>query len=161
MKKKISTFLTLWAVWILLTGFDVIELVTGGVASLILALIISDMVDYSFDIKSLGKFVKFLLIYVPLFIIKMVEANLDMAYRVLSPSLPINPGFVKVPTDLKGNIGKLVLANSITLTPGTLSVDVDKDYVYVHCVNVKGDCSEDYQREVSGSFEKVLGGIFK
>ena len=84
-----------------------------------------------------------------------------MAYRVLSPKLPINPKVVKVPTHLKSDFSKLVLANSITLTPGTLSLDVEDDYVLVHWVNAKTDEKEELQQHISKEFENILGGIEK
>lgn len=161
MKKFIATFLILWLIWIALAGLNISEIILGGVVALIVSTIISKNVDYSFDLLLPVKLFKFIFIYLPLFIYKLVIANFDVAYRVLSPSLPINPGFVKVPTKLTGSIGKLTLANSITLTPGTLSIDVDDENVYIHWINVKGENNNEYQKEVCGSFEKVLGGIFK
>jgi len=160
MKKKISTFIILWIVWVLIAGFDVLEIALGGVVALILSLIISKYVSYSFGFGAIVGLLKFIFVYVPVFIYKLVIANLDMAYRVLSPKLPIDPGFVKVPTSLKSDFGKLVLANSITLTPGTLSLDVQDDHVLVHCVNVSDD-TEQMQQSISKEFENILGGIVK
>ncbi len=161
MKKGISTFLVLWIAWLVIAGFSVTELILGGVVSLILAFIITKYVNYSFGFSAIWHAVKFIFIYIPVFIYKLVLANLDMAYRVLSPKLPINPGVVKVPTEIKNDFGKLVLANSITLTPGTLSMDVEDDGVLVHWVNVKGETQKEHQENISGSFEKILGGIMK
>lgn len=160
MKKFVSTFLVIWATWIALSGTDIHEIIIGGVSSLVLSVIISRFVEYSFDLLLPVRLVKFIVLYIPIFVYKLVLANLDIAYRVLSPALPINPGFVKVPTKLQGKIGKLILANSITLTPGTLSVDVQDGYIYIHWINVQGENNDDYQKHVSESFEKVLGGIF-
>ncbi len=75
------------------------------------------------------------------FIIKfaylMVIANLDVAYRVMHPDLPINPGIVMVKTELKHPLGRLMLANAITLTPGTLVVEMTDDgYLFIHWINV-------------------------
>lgn len=88
-------------------------------------------------------------------------ANLDVARRVLSIKIPLNPGIVKVKTDLKSDFGKLTLANSITLTPGTLSIDVEDDYIYIHTIDVKGKTESENQANISGPFEKILGGIFE
>ena len=96
-------------------------------AALILSLLIARYVGYSFGLKGIAGAVKFVFVYIPVFLYKLVLANFDMAYRVLSPKLPINPRIVKVPTSLKSDFLKLVLANSITLTPGTLSLDVEDD----------------------------------
>ncbi len=67
----------------------------------------------------------------------MAKANVDVAYRVITGK--INPGIVKISPDLKTDLGITMLANSITLTPGTLSVDIDEDKndLYIHWINVK------------------------
>ena len=161
MKKGISTFLVLLLAWLVIAGFNVTELILGGAVSVILAFIITKYVNYTFGLSAIWGIIKFVFVYIPVFIYKLVLANVDMAYRVLSPKLPINPGVVKVPTEIKSDFGKLVLANSITLTPGTLSMDVEDDGVLVHWVNVKGETKEEYQNNISGSFEKILGGIMK
>ncbi len=161
MKKVISTFLVLLVIWILLTGFNWMEIVLGAAVCLVLALIISKFVNYSFGFGILLWILKFIFIYIPIFIYKLVIANLDMAYRVLSPKLPINPGVVKVPTKLKSDFGKFVLANTITLTPGTLSLDVEGDHVLVHWVNVKGDTIKEHRENICEPFEKILGGKAK
>ncbi len=158
MKKWISTFIVLWLVWVLIAGFELMEIILGGVAALILSFIISKYVNYSFGLSIVLRLLKFVFVYIPVFIYKLLIANFDMAYRVLSPKLPINPKIVKVPTDLKDDFSKLVLANSITLTPGTLSLDVEEDGILVHWVNVKEENSQDYKKEISQSFENILGG---
>lgn len=161
MKKFVSSFLVLWAVWIMLAGFETIELLIGAIVSALIALMIFRVVDFTLNAKTPLQVIKFIVIYIPLFIYKLVIANLQVAKIVLSPSLPIHPAFVKVKTDLKGDLGRLTLANSITLTPGTLSLDVKDDFVYIHWIDVAGVEEADYQQEICGSFEKVLGGIFK
>ena len=161
MKKTISTFLVLWVIWILIAGFHWTELVLGAAVSLVLSIIIARFVNYSFGFGIILSLLKFIFIYIPVFIFKLVLANVDLAYRVLSPKLPINPGIVKVPTNLKSDFSKFILANSITLTPGTLSLDVEDDHVLVHWVNVKGDTPQEYQNAISKPFEKILGGKAK
>jgi len=160
-KKTISTFIMVWVPWILLTGFELNEMALGAVVALILSVVISKQLDYEFNVYSIPKAFKFIFIYIPIFIIELIKANIDVAYRVINPKLPINPGFVKIPTEIKSEYGRLILANSITLTPGTLSMDVDEENVYIHWIDVKGTTSEEYQQNVSASFEKILGGIFK
>jgi multicomponent Na+:H+ antiporter subunit E len=74
-------------------------------------------------------------VFVPFFI-GMAKANIDVAYRVITGK--INPGIVKISPDLKTDLGITMLANSITLTPGTLTVDIDEDKndLYIHWINV-------------------------
>jgi multicomponent Na+:H+ antiporter subunit E len=73
------------------------------------------------------------------FFIEMARANIDVAIRVITGN--VRPGIVRVRTGMKTNLGELILANSITLTPGTLSVDVDdaSGDLFVHLINVPDD----------------------
>lgn len=77
--------------------------------------------------------------YLVYFFIEMAKANFDVAYRVITGK--INPGIVKISPSLKTDLGITMLANSITLTPGTLSVDIDESTndLYIHWINVKKD----------------------
>ena len=76
------------------------------------------------------------------FFVGMAKANVDVAYRVITGK--INPGIVRISPDLKTDLGITMLANSITLTPGTLSVDIDEDKndLYIHWINVKKEALE-------------------
>lgn len=161
MKKTVSAFIVFYGLWLVLAGIHVQELITGAVVSLALALLIGRLVNYEFGLGSVVSAVKYIVLYIPLFVWKMILANLDMARIVLTPKLPIKPGFVTVKTGLKSDIGRLTLANSITLTPGTLSIDVAEDEVLIHWVEVIGDTQAEYRDRISISFEKSLGGIFE
>jgi len=159
--KYIATFLVLFTVYVLLAGFVVQELILGALVSLILTIIIAKYVDYKVDYKLPYRLLVFLFAYLPVFIWHLILANLDVARRVLSPKIPLNPGFVKVKTDLDGEFSKLMLANSITLTPGTLSVDVDGEDLYIHTIDVKGKTPEENKANISALFEKLIGVMFK
>ena len=93
----------------------------------------------------------------------MIKANFDVAYRVVHPKLPIKPGIVKVKTKLKSDTGLTFLANSITLTPGTMSVDIDREngYLYIHWINVKSTDVEKATEIIVSRFEKILEKIFE
>ena len=85
----------------------------------------------------------------------MAKANIDVVYRVITGR--INPGIVKISPKLKTDAGLTMLANSITLTPGTLSVDVDEETndLYVHWIGVKKEALEKMPRDykyVCGDF---------
>ncbi len=161
MKKFLSSFITFWIIWSALAGFDPREMLVGAVVSLVLAVIVSRYLAFSYDLSIFRRVFLFIFKYIPVFLYRMVLANIDMAGRVLSPHIPLEPGFVRIKTAIKGKAGRLVLANSITLTPGTMSVDVDGDYLYIHWVAVKGKGPDDYAKEIAEPFEKILGGIFK
>lgn len=159
--KYVATFLVLFASYVLLAGFQVQELLLGVLVSGVLTVILANLVDYTIDYRFPVRLLVFIFAYLPVFIWQLILSNVDVARRVLSPKIPLNPGFVKIHTDLNGEFAKLALANSITLTPGTLSIDVDDEYLYVHTVDVKGKTPEENKEIISGKFEKLLGVIFK
>ena len=160
MKKTFSLFIVLYLLWILVAGVNTSELILGAVVALIVSYILADYVNALFGLNSIVKSLLFIALYIPILIIELVKANVDVARRVLDPNLPLNPGFVKIPTDIKSDIGKLTLANSITLTPGTLSIDADDENVYIHWIDVQGHSPSEYQSKVSLKFEEILRRIF-
>ena len=95
--------------------------------------------------------------------IELVKANIDVAKRAFSRN--INPGFVKVKTDLKSDYGLSMLANSITLTPGTIVMDIyeedNENYLYIHWIDVMSEDTSEAGEMIKGKFEKKIRGIFK
>lgn len=155
-KKYFSTFIFCLLIWILLAGISPPELLLGAGISIILAFLIGRFTEIAFGWKTPVQIILFLVLYVPVFVYELIKSNIDVLFRVLNPKLPINPGFVKVKSDAKGKLGKLIIANSITLTPGTISVDADDDGIYVHWINVTGKDENDYSEKISGKFERIL-----
>jgi multicomponent Na+:H+ antiporter subunit E len=101
------------------------------------------------------------LIYLPVLLSHVIRANVDVAYRVLHPKLPIRPGIVRARTTLRSPSGRVLLANSITLTPGTLTVDLVGDVLYVHRIHVpEGDADDATERELR-HFEYFIRRIFE
>jgi multicomponent Na+:H+ antiporter subunit E len=100
--------------------------------------------------------------YVGVFIVALIKSNIDVIFRVLDPKLPVRPGIVRVHTKLKSPLARLILANSITLTPGTFVVDIKEDIIYVHWIEV---CCEDDAKviteNIAGQFEKILLKIYE
>ena len=92
----------------------------------------------------------------------VVSANIDVAYRVFHPTMPIRPGILKVRTRLRLPAARTMLGNSITLTPGTLSVDVRDDGVLmVHWIYVRSLDEEAAARQLIGRFEWFIERIFE
>ncbi len=112
--------------------------------------------------KHASRYLWFLL-YLPFFIWECLKANIDVAYRVIHPNRPINPGIVKVKTSLKSDTALTFLANSITLTPGTLSVDIDEEggFLYIHWINVKDKDVDKASKLIVQRFEPILRRIFE
>ncbi len=101
------------------------------------------------------------IIYVPFFIWYMIKANIDVAYRVLHPERPIKPGIIKIRTVLKTDIAKVFLANSITLTPGTMTCDIDGEFLYIHWIWVQSDDINEASKIIAQPFETFLRRIFE
>ena len=137
------------------------EIVFGLIFSVLAALLVKKLwtvVGTTPDLKVLNpKRWVFFLIYAigPLFF-EMAKANLDVAYRVITGK--IKPGIVKISPGMKTDFGTMMVANGITLTPGTLSVDVDnKRNIYVHWIFVKS--KEPKAKEICSSFPKWIRRI--
>ena len=117
--------------------------------------------------KSLGnpilhpkKFI-YLMWYVVFLFIEIIKSNIDVALRVIKRDIPLNPGIVAAKTKLKSSTGRMILANSITLTPGTLSVDLKDDLIYVHWIDIGEDHNEEEAtQKIVAHFEKYLEVLF-
>jgi len=100
-------------------------------------------------------------IYIIILFKEIIKANIDVAYRVIHPKMPIKPGIVVVKTHLKTDIAKMILANSITLTPGTFTLDILGDNFLIHWINVKTENTAEATRIIGEKFEKYLKVIFE
>ncbi len=148
----------LFIVWLLLVGtLNFSEIFVGFFVVIFTAWLSSSHLSFLDDIKFNWATPLFMLRYLGVFLLALLHANIDMARRVLSPSLPINPAMVEVETQLKSSLGKLILANSITLTPGTLTVDVVGERLLVHWVDSSpGRDLEHATHAIAESFERHL-----
>ncbi len=161
--KKLVLGIISFLCWMVLTWTLYLpSLLVGLVVSMFIALWFGDVfverAKNFFQIRRLA----YLLYYIPLFTYYCLLANFDVAYRVLHPALPIEPGIVKVKTTLTNTTAKVALANSITLTPGTLSVEMTDDgYLYVHWIKVRTSDVEEATEMIIRKFEKVLKEIFE
>jgi len=150
-----------FVLWLALNSkLNLSELITGGVVCLIVSFL-GARVYASLGLPPIGiKRILYLLVYMIVLFWEVVRANFDVAYRVLHPRMPIRPGIVVIKTSLKSNIAKLILANSITLTPGTFTLDVIGDELLVHWINVKSEDIDEATRMIGRRFEKYLRVIF-
>jgi multicomponent Na+:H+ antiporter subunit E len=158
-----ALFVAVFITWLLLTwSFDLETIIIGVVLSAISALIFRDLFIERPGIVFNPRRWFWFLLYLPVFFYYCLKANLDVMYRVIHPATPIRPGIVKVHTDLKTNLARTFLANSITLTPGTLSVDITDDGdLYVHWINITTMDEEEQRKRIPGRFEPFLRRIFE
>ncbi|MBU1523142.1 MAG: Na+/H+ antiporter subunit E [Candidatus Omnitrophica bacterium] len=164
MGSKIILFLAAFLVWSVLSWVpDFQHLIVGVFVAALVAFLTGDLfVSRPYILKRPRRYWYFIAHYLPVFLWEMIKANIDVAYRVLHPDLPINPGIVRVKTSLKSDTALTFLANSITLTPGTMSVDIDKDkgVLYIHWINVRTKDTQGATKIIVQRFEKILKKIF-
>jgi multicomponent Na+:H+ antiporter subunit E len=175
LKSVIATFLFCYLFWIIYTGaygayafpeYLAEEFIGGAVVCLIIAyfsarFFVKEEPFWLLNPKRLGA----LIVFIPLYAVELLKANWDVAKRALSPNLNIKPGIVKIETELKSDYGLAMLANCITLTPGTISMDIveekGKCYMYIHWINVATKDVKQASDAIKGAFEPWVRRIFK
>ncbi len=131
---SISLGLVLFGVWLLLSGFFEPLLLGLGVLSCVIVVSIAhrmDVIDREGVPIHLGWRIVAYWVWLA---IEIVKANLDVARRILDPKLPIHPVLVRVKASQASELGQVIYANSITLTPGTVSLQVAGGEILVHAI---------------------------
>jgi len=161
-------FVLAFVIWIFLTWpfvdgkINLQVVVAGLIASIIVAIMFHEILPREHHVFISPLRIFWGLVYVPVFFYYIMKANVDVVYRALHPKMPIKPGIVKIKTTLKTKSGITALANSITLTPGTLTVDLTDDgFLYIHWINVKSDDIEQATKHIAKTFEWFLKRIFE
>ena len=163
-KSRIIVFIFSVIVWIALTDINSIEEILAGI---VIAAIISSIAGHFLVTTEKSQHplrrILFFFRYILTFFWEMIKANFEVAYLVIHPYLPIKPGIVKIKTKLSKDSAITVLSNSITLTPGTLTVDVNKEKqeMYIHCIKVKAESVDEATKQISHKFEKILTEVFE
>lgn len=170
----LSTWVLCFLFWLVITG-QIISLakgegsvqimITGALVSCIAATFSARFFIHESPFGLIGRIPAFLAYGLVVFPIELVKANLDVAFRALNPKLPVNPGIVKVPVDVKNEYGQAMLADSITLTPGTITMDITEEegqtYYYIHWIDVATEDPAEAGEAIKGTLEKWTGRIWK
>lgn len=166
--RRVIYFVLAFIVWVLIAWpfadgrIDLQIVVAGLIVSFLVAVLFHDLLPREHHVFISPVRVFWFLVYVPVFFYYVIWANLDVVYRAVHPAMPIRPGIVKIKTRLKTDSAITALANSITLTPGTLTVDLTDDGdLYVHWINVRTDDVEKATQLISQRFEWFLHRIFE
>ena len=162
MEKHLTLFIITLVFWLLIT----LSLTLANILMGIVAAGVTTLLFGKYFVTRVGLFLEpkryvWLVVYIFIFLWECIKANFDVAYRVLHPAMPIKPGIVKVKLGIKTDLARTMLANSITMTPGTIAVDVVGDVMYVHWIYVSSEDPEEYTHKVSGRFEKYIQKIFE
>jgi multicomponent Na+:H+ antiporter subunit E len=126
--------LVLFAFWLLWSGHTETLLVVLGAVSAVAAVAIAvrmrlvdeEGIPLALPLRALR--------FLPWMFWQIAKANVDVARRILNPRLPIHPAVIRVKTSQRRDAGRVIYANCITLTPGTVSVDVEGDEIVVHAL---------------------------
>jgi multicomponent Na+:H+ antiporter subunit E len=155
-------FILLVLIWLALTSsLDRQELAVGFLVSLLIAFFLSRTYR-ELELPPPGiRRLFFSGVYIAVLVREIIRANLDVAWRVLQPRMPIKPGVVIIRTGLKSSLARMILANSITLTPGTFALDIIGDKILIHWINVRTEDTEKATGIIGGKFEKYLKEIFE
>lgn len=158
MKNRFLSNILLTLIWVALTGnYTFANFLFGFILSYFMLRMIIMGSGSSKYFVILPKVIAFIFF----FLWELIKANLQVAYEVMTPHYNMTPGIVRVPLDVKSNLEITVLANMITLTPGTLSLDVsdDKKVLYVHSMYIKD--RESFIHGIKNGFEKRILEILR
>ena len=138
MLHRLSLGLVLCILWLLLSGYFSSALLLGlGLASAAAVVFIAhrmDVIDHEGHPVHLGWRAT---IYLPWLLGEIVKANIDVAWRIIQPSMPILPNMLRVKASQKSELGNVIYANSITLTPGTVTVELEDGLLGVHAITAE------------------------
>ena len=151
MKHIISLGILLFGLWLGLSGQMKPLLLSLGLASVLLALYLAHRMDVV-DHESHPIHLTFRLMRFTAYLIsQIVLANWDVVKRIVKPGKTFSPQFINLPLPQRTDLGRVIYANSITLTPGTVSVRIHKDSITVHAL-----AKETGQALASGELASVI-----
>jgi multicomponent Na+:H+ antiporter subunit E len=163
LKRRLLDLVIIFILWMLLVwSRDWEDIAAGGVVAILIAFFLAGLLPERAERLFSPRRWFWAIAHLAWLSYWIIIANFDVLYRVLHPNLPIHPGIVKIRTTLRSDEAKTFLGNSITLTPGTFTVDIIDDYLYIHCINVVGDPDDvDAQtKAISAKFEPTLRRVF-
>ena len=130
------TFFILFIFWVLFSGkFDYFHLTLGVICSLLVSYLSHDLLFFNVRLGDARLRIRRFFEAAPWFMGQIFTANLHVAYLALSPKMPIDPQIIRFKTKLESDIAYVALANSITLTPGTITVDIRDGEFFVHAID--------------------------
>jgi len=144
----------LFTMWLILTAnIQLANILTGFGVSFAISLLYLKMFQHS-PFKMINPY--WLFIYIIILIKNIIISNIEIAIRIFSKDMHLKPAIISIKTELTSDWKKLLLANSITLTPGTLTLDIVDDTLYIHTI----ECKNIEQKElITKEFEQIIAKI--
>jgi multicomponent Na+:H+ antiporter subunit E len=158
MKNQFLLNLLLAISWVFLTGYLTVENSSEG---LIIGYLILWISKSAFGGTGYFEKIPKIVFFLFYFLKELIVSNLKVAFDIITPKDYMKPGIAAIPLDAKTDIEITLLANLITLTPGTLSLDVssDKKYLYVHSLYIED--VDEFKRQIKSGIEKKLLEILR
>ena len=153
LRQLIGTAIVLMISWLLLSGFFKPLLISLGIFSVILSLWLAKRTGYFVHALQIKPLLRLPALWWWVFT-EVVKSSIEVARIILTPSLPIQPELVEFTTEEKSDSGKVILGNSITLSPGTVTIDMHKGSLLVHCLT-KNSADSLRTREVEKRIAKL------
>ncbi len=145
----------LFCIWLILSAnLQMANIVVGLVISFSISLLYTKLFAKEDKFEMINPFWFF--VYILVLAKNLITSNLQIAKRVLSKDMKLAPQIVEVKTELKSEWKKLLLANSITLTPGTLTLDIKDDTLEIHIIEFRDGYDKN---EITREFEQVIAKI--
>ncbi|MCX5577860.1 Na+/H+ antiporter subunit E [Kaistia terrae] len=157
----LSLWLVLFVVWMVANSTLAVEVaILGAVITFGLGYVFASASDAWRQIRWTPSGLYHFLAYSGTFLVELVKANIAMMRVVYAPRIDIKPGVVKIRTKLKSPIGRLALANTIALTPGSLVLDIKGETLYIHWLDVQTTDLDKATEALAGPFETHLEKVF-
>jgi len=157
----INLWLTLFIIWLIANNTLALDsAIAGMVISAFIAMAFAAFSQVYSVVRWSPTVIYYYLMYLSVFLIELVKANVSVMLLVFSPRINIRPAIVEIKTELKSPMGRLALANTITLTPGTLVVDIKDDSLFIHWINISTTDPIEATEAIAGRFEKYLKVIY-
>lgn len=155
-RRKVLLSSLLFVFWIILTAaFTAHELVLGAICSALVAVISFSILANVLDPRITPAVILRFPFFALALLLQIIKANIDVALIIVNPRLPIDPRIIEYWTYLPDDLPRTIFADSITLTPGTVTVELDEDKLYVHCLAVH---HEEGLRK--GKLERMVAWLF-
>ncbi|MBW2485367.1 MAG: Na+/H+ antiporter subunit E [Deltaproteobacteria bacterium] len=156
--RYIYTFLIMMGFWVLLSGkFDLFHLTLGVLSSALVSYLSADILMHDTGKKDRLAIAFRFLAYIPWLLYQIVLSTIHVSFLALHPRMldNIDPTIVTFKSRLQSNVARVALANSITLTPGTITIRVEGDIFYVHAISRKAAAG------LPGEMEDRLASVFE
>lgn len=162
MKKRLVLFVLLYIFWIIFSwSYNVMHLVIGFFYSFIITIIISSLFNKEKELNFTNMLnCLWLFLSIPILAWHIVLAGIDIILRLFKPRITVKSEIIKFKTELKSETGIVWLANTISLLPGMIAIDVDLEKSYIYILVFKNTSEEIYIQKYIDVYENIYIKVF-